>query len=248
MRMIFSEDDLKFCEETLIPAITETVQPHIGEDYSIEVKGRGNYVTNTDKKIEAGMKRVLGQILPDAGFLAEEGTVSEGGQSGYRWIVDPIDGTTNYIYGFPYSVSVALEYVPDEEVVAGVIYVPADGSVYYAVKGKGSYLMKDGKKQRLHVGTFERGVGVGIFGLPYDRSKAKRLTEIAAKYYEDCSDLKRIGPSSLDICRVASGSAKIYFEPDLQKWDVAAGLLILTEAGGHYRKDGDLMIFSAEEK
>lgn len=246
MSKIFSEGDLKFCEETLIPAITETAQAHIGKEYSVEKKGHGNFVTDTDKKIEADMKRVLGQILPDAGFLAEEGTVSEGGQSGYRWIVDPIDGTTNYIYGFPYAVSVALEYIPDEEAVAGVVYVPSDGTVYYAVRGMGSYMIKDGRKQRLHVGTFEKNEGVAIFGLPYDRSKAKSLFGTAAKYYEDCSDLKRIGPSSLDICRVASGRAKIYFEPDLQKWDVAAGLLILTEAGGHYRKDGDLLIFSAE--
>lgn len=248
MCKIFSEDDLKYCEETLIPAITETAQAHIGEEYSIEKKGRSNFVTDTDKKIEADLRRVLGQILPDAGFLAEEGTVIEGEHSGYRWIVDPIDGTTNYIYGFTYAVSVALEYVPDEEAVVGVVYVPSDGTVYYAVRGMGSYMMKDGKKQRLHVGKYEKNEGVAIFGLPYDRSKAKSLFEIAAEYYEDCSDLKRIGPSSLDICRVASGHAKIYFEPDLQKWDVAAGLLILTEAGGHYRKDGDFMIFSAKEK
>lgn len=245
MNLKSADDRIRFCQETLIPLIKEIVHESIGNPYSIEKKGHGNYVTDIDIIIENRLKGKLGHILPEAGFLAEESEEFEKIEYEYRWIIDPVDGTSNFIYGYPYAVSVALEHVPSNEIVIGVVYDPENDYVYYAAKSKGGYLLKDGETILLKVKTFEEGEGVAIFGMPYDRRKTKKILDIAGSYYASCSDLKRIGPASLDICMVASGRAKVYFELDLEKWDVAAGLLILTESGGRFRREDDLMIFSA---
>ena len=245
MNMKNAEDRLLFCRETLIPMVKEIAHESITNSFAIEKKGHGNYVTDIDIVIETRLKNKLGQILPKAGFLAEESREHEKSEYEYRWIIDPIDGTSNFIYGYPYAISVALEYVPLGEPVIGVVYDPRNDIAYYASKDNGSYVLKGGETKLLEVKSFEDGEGVAIFGMPYDRKKTKKILDIAGKYYDSCSDLKRIGPASLDICMVASGHAKLYFELDLEKWDVAAGMLILIEAGGRFSKEDDLMIFSS---
>lgn len=99
------------------------------------------------------------------------------------------------------------------------------------------------KETRLKVGHCERGEGIGVFGMPYDRSKTTRILKYVGALYEISSDMKRVGPSSLDICDVASGRSKFYCELDLKEWDISAGALILAEAGGRCYKKGDFYLF-----
>ena len=100
---------------------------------------------------------------------------------------------------------------------------------------------------QLRVRTFPPDEGIVVFGMPYDRRKTGKILNIVQKYYAIASDMKRIGPSSLDICLVASGKAKMYLELDLNLWDISAGILILTEAGGTYVQKGDLYIFGNDD-
>ena len=107
--------------------------------------------------------------------------------------------------------------------------------------------MQDGNKKRLKVGSFPDNEGLAIFGMPYNREKTEKILNVAKNVYKVSSDLKRIGPSSLDICMVAEGKAKLYFELDLNIWDICAGMLILTEAGGNYRQEDDLFLLGTDK-
>ena len=239
------EQRLSFCRDTVIPIVRETARENIGRTYDVTSKGHGNFVTSIDQKIEGELKRRLAEALPDAVFLAEESGEDAGRKARYKWIIDPIDGTSNFIFGFPYAVSVALQEVKSGRTLLGVVFVPETDTVYYAAWKKGSYRAAGGLTEPLHVKRFQENEGIVIFGMPYDRTKSDKILAIAGEYYRTSSDLKRIGPASLDICRVASGAAKTYVELDLKEWDVAAGILILQEAGGTYEKRDDLMIFSS---
>ena len=128
-----------------------------------------------------------------------------------------------------------------------MVYNPKDDIWYYACKGKGSYILEKGVVTQLQVRKFPPDEGIVVFGMPYDRRKTGKILDIVQKYYAIASDMKRIGPSSLDICLVASGKAKMYLELDLNLWDISAGILILTEAGGTYVQKGDLYIFGNDD-
>lgn len=235
---------LEFCEKKLIPLIKDVTNRYIGSPYTVEKKGQGNFVTTIDKKIEQELISELQKLIPDSGVIAEESAALY--QKKYNWIIDPIDGTTNFMNGLQYAVSVALVGGQPDQILAGVVYNPKDNVVYYACKGKGSYVIENGNVTKLKVKAFPDDEGIIIFGMPYDRSKTEKILDIVCQYYAMASDLKRIGPASLDICMVASGKAKMYIELDLQLWDVSAGVLILTEAGGTYRKTDDLYIFESK--
>lgn len=215
--------------------------------YEIEKKSHGNFVTTTDKMVEQELTARLHKLFPLAGVVAEESGTDWDQKYEYQWIIDPIDGTTNYIYGLPYAVSVALAHGNAENIILGVVYDPGNDVLYYGCRGKGSYVMERSSKRTLHVKPCEDDEGIVLFGMPYDRKKTEKIFDMAKKFYAKASDLKRIGPASLDICMVAAGKAKAYFELDLKLWDISAGLLILTEAGGEYRKTGDLYIFGSGE-
>lgn len=239
------EYGLEFCEKTLIPIIKNVVDKYVGTSYSIEKKGQGNFVTTVDKKIEQELIDRFQQLVPGSGVIAEE-TEAQLEQK-FNWIIDPIDGTTNFINGLQYAVSVALVYEQPDHILLGVVYNPKDDIWYYACKGKGSYILEKGMVTQLRVRTFPPDEGIVVFGMPYDRRKTGKILDIVQKYYAIASDMKRIGPSSLDICLVASGKAKMYLELDLNLWDISAGILILTEAGGTYVKKGDLYIFGNDD-
>lgn len=236
--------NLRFCKETLIPIIKNIVDRRLDTPFQIDTKGHGNFVTSTDKEIENELKKQLHDLIPDAGFIAEE----SGNESNLdlNWAIDPIDGTTNFIYGFPYTVSVALTRQGLGQIILGVVYSPKTNTVYYACNGQGSYVITNGITQRLHVGEFIDNEGIAVFGMPYSRDKTTKIFDIAQKVYKLSSDIKRIGPSSLDICLVAEGKAKLYFELDLKIWDICAGILILSEAGGNYRQIEDLNLFGTD--
>ena len=230
--------------ESLVLVVRNITDKAIYDNYTVKKKSQGNFVTSVDLQIEAELIRSLKMLLPNSSILSEEkGDDNENTE--YRWIIDPIDGTTNFIYGLDYTTSVALEHVPTKETVLGVVYAPKDDIVYYASKDKGSFKRVNGTETKLHVGKFEENEGLAIFGIPYDRSKTDRIFEIAKEQCAHASDLKRIGPASLDICRVASGTAKTYCELDLKEWDIAAGILILKEAGGYVKHIDDLWMFSS---
>lgn len=237
--------NLVFCEEKLIPVIKKIADKHMDSTFEIEKKGRGNFVTSADKAIEQDLIEQLHDLVPKAGFIAEES--GEDSKSELNWVIDPIDGTTNFIYGLPYAVSVALMTPETGRTLLGVVYSPKTEKLYYACKGQGSFAIENGIKKRLSVGTFPDNEGIAIFGMPYNREKTEKIFNIAKKVYGFSSDLKRMGPSSLDICMVAEGKAKLYFELDLNVWDICAGMLILTEAGGNYRQEDDLFLFGADK-
>jgi len=240
-----SDYSLSFCEEKIIPTIKSVVDRHLAISFRVEKKGHGNFVTSTDKEIEKELKIQLHELIPCAGFIAEES--SKDSNLELNWVIDPIDGTTNFIYGLPYAVSVALTRQEIGQIILGVVYSPKTNTIYYACRGQGSYVVSNGITQRLHVGNFIDNEGIAIFGMPYNRDKTAKIFDIAQKVYKVSSDLKRIGPSSLDICMVAEGKAKLYFELDLNIWDICAGILILSEAGGVFRQDEDLFLFGSDK-
>lgn len=200
----------------------------INKNYSVEKKSHGNFVTSVDIIIEHYLFDTLHTLCPEAGFISEE---SNHQIKKWNWVIDPIDGTGNFINGFPYTISIALINEVRQPIV-GVVYSPTSDELFYAYEGGGAFVQRDGKIEKIHVGKFEETEGFIIFGMPYDRAKTHKILSIVEQLYEFASDIKRIGPASLDICRVAEGKAKIYVELDLNIWDYAAGLLILKEAGG----------------
>lgn len=236
---------IRFCEEELIPVIRAIADKFLTVPFQVEKKRQGDFVTSVDKAIEQELKEQLYQLIPEAGFIAEES--GDDSKTEFNWVIDPIDGTTNFIYGLPYAVSVALTAQETKNVVLGVVYSPKTDTLYYACHGQGSFVMKDGNKKRLKVGSFPDNEGLAIFGMPYNREKTEKILNIAKRVYKFSSDLKRIGPSSLDICMVAEGKAKLYFELDLNIWDLCAGMLILTEAGGNYRQEDDLFLLGTDK-
>jgi myo-inositol-1(or 4)-monophosphatase len=214
------------------------------EQMKVTKKGQGNYVTQFDKEIESFLVTGLGKLLPDAGYIAEESRYKSG--KGLNWIIDPIDGTGNFINGFEYSVSVALQ--SNEETILGVVYVPLEETVYFGISGTGAFKQDEtGKVEEIKVREFSDDSGIVIFGLPYDRKKTEKIFDMAQKMYTIASDMKRMGPSSLDICRIAEGKGKLYFELDLELWDIAAGELILREAGGELCVIENLYLFGSEK-
>lgn len=231
---------LEFCKK-VISIIKSVVSKNIESDYSIQRKAHGNFVTTVDKMIEHELIISLQKLIPNSGVFAEES--GKDLKKEFNWIIDPIDGTTNFINGFQYAISVALAYKQLDNILVGVVYNPKDDICYYGCKGRGSYVIEKDIVTKLQVKNFPKNEGITVFGMPYDRHKTKKILDIVQKCYDTSSDMKRIGPSSLDICLVASGKAKMYVELDLKLWDVAAGVLILTEAGGSFMQKDDLFIF-----
>lgn len=189
-------------------------------------KGAVDLVTQVDLACEAAIRAVLEQHTPDVPVLAEEG----GGSGGTtRWIVDPLDGTTNFVHGFPwYCVSVALQV--DGVLEVGVIHEPIRGRTYTAVRGQGAFC----GSERLRVSAV-RTLDEALLatGFPYDRrdNAASYLPRIQAAM-EAGQGLRRAGSAALDLTMVATGALDGFWEQHLKPWDVAAGALLVAEAGG----------------
>ena len=160
------------------------------------------------------------------------------------WIIDPIDGTGNRMSGFPYSTTVSYR---DKElgITFGAIYDYEKDEIYYASKGKGSFkLDREGNKIKIEVS----GTLPIIFGIPYDRSRLPELFTILQKLLEYFPDAKRIGSASLDVLRVLNGNSSMYFELNLNIWDIGAASLILEEAGEYHIKEGDIDFFCVNKE
>lgn len=195
------------------------------EYLSIEVKGASDFVTNVDFAISDFLKKKLGELYPEISFFSEEET---GHLSGDCWILDPIDGTTNLIYGFNLC-SVSLAHCKEGEILFGVVYNPFTDEIFTAEKGSGAYY------NGVPIRVANRPVGESLieFGAGSTHKEfADESFRLAKRIFLQCVDIRRICSSALDLCYIASGKTDGYFERVLKPWDIAAGTLILREAGG----------------
>jgi myo-inositol-1(or 4)-monophosphatase len=187
-------------------------------------------VTEVDRATEQWLLERIATDRPDDAVLGEEGA-DRSGRSGIRWVVDPVDGTVNFVLGLPsYAVSVAAER--DGEVVAGAVCDVVSGAVYCATVGAGAWRDDQSGSHRLtgpRVVPLDRAV-VGT-GFNYDRGVRERQGQVAAQLLPRIADIRRIGSAALDLCALAAGRLDAYYEAGLNRWDAAAGALIATEAG-----------------
>lgn len=196
---------------------------------TIEAKeGRANFVTAFDKKVQDFLFEKLGEILPEAVFIGEEEKDHKELPEGYAFVIDPIDGTTNFMKGFcASSISVGLLKAGQPEM--GVVYNPYLNEMYSAQRGKGAFC----NGRRIHVSEHGLQDGLVLFGTaPYNEELAKKSFACAYGLFMRSMDVRRSGSAAIDLCNVACGRAELYFEMLLSPWDYAAGALILTEAGG----------------
>ncbi|MGF7144056.1 myo-inositol-1(or 4)-monophosphatase [Anaerotaenia torta] len=196
-------------------------------------EGRANFVTKYDIEVQRFLYSRLGELYPRATFIGEEDD-NNGPPGEYCFIIDPIDGTTNFILDYHHSaISVGLMY--HGQMVAGVVYNPYLDETFHAVKGTGAYL--NHKPLRLTDQSLSEGL-VSVGTCPYYREKADETFALMRKLYDRALDIRRSGSAALDICYVAAGRFVLYYELQLSPWDYAAASLILTEAGGRISKVG----------
>src|SRR5579872_691685 len=199
------------------------------ENLQISMKGPADFVTSADKRTEQILIDELGKTRPGYGFLAEESGAVEGKDKTHRFIIDPIDGTTNFMHGIPhFAISIALER--EGVIVAALTYNPANDELYVAERGKGAFL----NDRRLRVASRQKfAEAVVACGLPHygrgDLDKAREEIFAAQKHF---AGLRRFGAATLDLAYIAAGRFDAYWERDLSPWDMAAGILLVREAGG----------------
>lgn len=222
--------------------ITDELEKNVG--IVTESKGLHNYVTYVDKTSENILIEGLSQIIPESGFIAEEGTNITKGEV-YNWIIDPLDGTTNYIHGLPpYAISVAL--MQEKKIILGVIYELGRKECFYAWEGGKSFL--DGNEIRVS-NTGKVTDSLIATGFPYHNYLYLDNFMKTLKYFmENSHGLRRLGSAATDIAYVACGRFEAFYEYGLSPWDVAAGVIIIKQAGGKVSdfKGGDNYIFGGE--
>ena len=199
------------------------------EHLQVSRKGPADFVSKADLAAEAIIKEELRTARPTYGWLAEEGGEEPGEDPTRRWIVDPLDGTTNFLHGLPHwAVSIALEH--KGQVVAGVVYDPAKDELFFAEKGQGAFM----NDTRLRVSGRSKMIEcVFSTGLPFGgRLDLPETLQELARLMPVCSGVRRFGSAALDLAYVAAGRYDGYWERHLNAWDLAAGLLIVKEAGG----------------
>ncbi len=203
------------------------------EQLQVTRKGPGDFVSNADKKSEAIILRELQKARPDYSFLMEEGGVIEGEDTANRFIVDPLDGTTNFLHGLPHwAVSIGLEQ--NGVLTAGVVYDPIKDEMFWAEKGQGAYL----RDKRLRVsGRSKMADSVFATGIPHlgiggGSSGHQQFIRHLHAIMGNSAGVRRWGTASLDLTYVAAGRYEGFWEKGLHPWDVAAGVIILKEAGG----------------
>ena len=190
-----------------------------------EVKSAGDYVTQVDRSAEQAAIRVLQAGAPDIAILAEE---SGGTRRDRMWVIDPVDGTTNFVRGFP-VVGVSIALVENGRPVIGAVTAPLLGEAWSAAEGEGAF---DREGRRLSVSTHP-GAGVVATGFPFRRKeRLARYLPVMTRALERFEDLRRAGAASLDLAYVGAGAFDGYFELGLGLWDIAAGALLVREAGG----------------
>lgn len=199
------------------------------EKLQVSLKGPANFVSAADRRAEETLYGELNRARPGYGFVGEEGGSREGADKSHTWIVDPLDGTTNFLHGIPhFAISIALQR--DASIVAGLVYNPATDELFLAERGKGAFLndqrIRVAARKRLNDAIVACGIahhGHGDIGL--SRKEIGTIQERVA-------GLRRFGAAALDLAWVAAGRFDGYWERSLNRWDMAAGLILVREAGG----------------
>ena len=201
---------------------------------SIEYKAVNNVVSYVDKGAEEILVAGLRQILPEAGFITEEGTVEQSKENELNWIIDPVDGTANFVHGLPvYCVSVAL--VQHKKPIVGVILHLGTDELFWAWKDGGAMMKKgDAETQKLKVSSAKTlSASLLATGFPYYQfEKQHQYLEILKELMQKTHGLRRMGAAAIDLAYVAMGRFEAFYEYNLQPWDMAAGILLIQEAGG----------------
>jgi len=209
-------------------AAGEALRRMLGKVKHVTKKGEIDLVTEADLEAEKIILKVIGQNFPHDAIMSEEAGIIQK-DSERIWIVDPLDGTTNFAHGFPFfAVSIALQIA--DKIKLGIVYNPYMDEYFEAVEGMGAYL----NKRELHVSNTsplkESLLGTGF---PYDiRKKHKRVLDIFGKMASSAQGIRRAGSAAIDLCYVAAGRLDGFWEQDLKPWDTSAGTIIVTEAGG----------------
>ena len=194
----------------------------------IGLKQTSDFVTRVDRDSEQIIIRTIGEEFPDHDFLAEE-SIKQAESDRYRWIIDPLDGTTNYIHQFPvFCISIALEY--KKQIIIGVIYDPQKGELFTAEKGKGAFL----NKHRISISAVtDLKDSLITTGFPFRKKEIiAEYLKLVSEYFLKVSDLRRAGSAALDLAYLACGRCEGFFEIGLSPWDIAAGALLVEEAAG----------------
>ena len=200
------------------------------ENLQVSIKGPGDFVSAADRRAEQILRRELGRARPTFGFLLEESGVIPGEDREHRWVVDPLDGTSNFLHGLPhFAISIALER--RGELIAGVVYDPIKDELFCAEKGAGAYL----NDRRLRVSgrsdltTCLIGTGIPVLNWPgREQGFSGQLERLSG----EVAGVRRLGTASLDLAYVAAGRLDGFWEFGLKPWDVAAGIVLVREAGG----------------
>jgi myo-inositol-1(or 4)-monophosphatase len=202
------------------------------EQLQVSRKGPADFVSQADLKAEKALREELERARPEFGFLMEESGESKVGDGRHRWIVDPLDGTTNFLHGVPhFAISIGAER--DGEMIAGVVYEPLRDEVFWAEKGQGAYL----NQRRLRVSARQHlrdaliGTGIPFMGRGSAPENQRYIGELGA-IMENVAGVRRWGTASLDLAFVAAGRFDGFWEHGLSPWDIAAGMVLVREAGG----------------
>jgi myo-inositol-1(or 4)-monophosphatase len=200
------------------------------EQLQVSIKGPGDFVSAADRRAEQTIKEELKRGRPDYGLLMEESGAEPGRSPHNRWIVDPLDGTTNFLHGLPHwAISIALEQ--HGEITAGIVFDPLRNELFTAERGAGAYL--NDRRIRVSRRTDMRTALIGC-GLPIQNwaAREKGFTRQMDRVADECAGLRRLGVAALDLAYVAAGRQDGYWEYGVKPWDIAAGLLMVREAGG----------------
>ena len=222
----------------------DILRDHAAKPRDIHFKGRIDLVTATDIAIEAFLRERLTALLPESSFLGEEGSPNSALQ-GYTWVVDPVDGTTNFAHGLPY-VAISIALCRDGEVLCGIVNAPLINECFTAIRGKGA--LRNGTPMRVSsAGILEHALVAT--GFPY--SMERELPGLLARLGRVLSasrGVRRYGSAAIDLAYVAAGHYDGFYERRLNPWDVAAGWLLVTEAGGSVtRTNGKPFLLSAHD-
>ena len=199
------------------------------ENLQVSRKGAGDFVSKADIAAEKILKEELMGARPTYGWLAEEGGETPGEDPTRRWIVDPLDGTTNFLHGLPHwAISIALEH--KGKIVSGVIYDPAKDEMFFAEKGTGAWM----NETRIRVSARHRLIeSIFATGLPFaGRADLPETLQALARLLPATAGVRRFGSAALDMAYVAAGRYEGFWERRLHAWDLAAGIIIVKEAGG----------------
>lgn len=199
------------------------------EHLQVSVKGPGDFVSAADRRAEKTLRELLEKARPGYGFLMEESGVVEGTDKTHRWLIDPLDGTTNFLHGIPhFCISLALER--EGVLIAGVIHNPVTNELYVAERGKGAFL--DDRRLRVavrnEISQAVIGTGIPHIGRGDHGGYVKELSLVMSR----AAGVRRMGAAALDLAYVAAGRFDAFWEHGLSPWDIAAGIVLVREAGG----------------